>query len=468
VPSLRRSSSFLFPFEHRLVLPLHQPHLPQDHSFEVSLEDATESKKLRLDAFLAARLPSASRARLQASIKKGTVSVNGRPVERPAWSLRPGDIVDCDVTPPPPLEAIPEDIPLVVAYEDDDVIVVDKAADMVMHPSPGHATGTLVNALLHRCGLPAMRIEPGRAPPRSLAGVAVAAAERAASVEDAEEDVVGGGFDGNKEDISLLLGEEDDDDDIIIDEDVDEEEEGIGPLPSSATSSSAAPPIRPGIVHRLDKGTTGLVVVAKTDAAHASLAAQFRDRTASRTYLSIVVGCPRPPTGRLVANVGRDLRHRKRMAAFPDGSSRGRSAASNYEVLEALAGGGAALVRWRLESGRTHQIRVHAKMAGHPLLGDETYGGGAGVSAMVAGRGRDGAAAAVAARRAVAALGGRPALHAATLGFAHPSRGEAVVFQSELPDDFVAALEELRAAGSGADERIVVDDRGRGGWGDRR
>ncbi|KAK9828066.1 hypothetical protein WJX81_007467 [Elliptochloris bilobata] len=179
-----------------------------------------------------------------------------------------------------------------------------------------------------------------------------------------------------------------------------------------------------------------------TDAAHAHLADQFKAHTVERTYQAIVLGRPQRAQGRVETNVGRDLHDRKKMAAFAYMSNRGRHASSGYEVLEGLADGGAALLRWRLRTGRTHQIRVHARHAGHPLLGDAPYGGAAGSAVTVIARGNSERQAAVS--RALAALQ-RPALHAQTLGFDHPATGERLQFTSLLPADFEAALVELRA-----------------------
>lgn len=374
--------------------------------------------KTRLDAYLAAKLPQASRARLQASIKEGLVAVNGRPQGKSSYGVRLGDAITCSVLPPPPLEAAPEDLPLDIVFEDEHVLVVNKDASMVMHPSPGHYTGTLVNALLHHCGLGPMRVDPGDAAPLSLA-----------ASPDAGDD----------------QDEHDADADADLEVDFDEEDAAALVLrPAAAASSSASylgPTIRPGIVHRLDKGTTGLVVVAKTDAAHASLSRQFRDRTVERAYVGVTLRTPRPPSGRVATNVGRDFRDRKKMAAFAYDGGRGRTAASNYALVEALGGGRAAVVRWRLETGRTHQIRVHAKHLGHPLLGDDAYGGGAAAAVAAMAGGRPAAIALV--QRVVRDLG-RPALHAQSLGFEHPVSGERLRFEAEMPRDLRAAVEALR------------------------
>ncbi|KAJ9528427.1 hypothetical protein QJQ45_020287 [Haematococcus lacustris] len=227
--------------------------------------------------------------------------------------------------------------------------------------------------------------------------------------------------------------------------------------------------VRPGIVHRLDLGTTGLLVVAKREAALRHLCHQFKQRTASggvgagaageagqghggslsqcaatgvgRVYCSITLGCPHPASGRVLTNIDRDPGERKRMAAFPYGSTQGRLAASNYLVLQSLAGGAAALVQWRLETGRTHQIRVHGKHLGHPLLGDATYGG-AGVAAVNA-MGRCNPSRQQDLRSVVMPLS-RPTLHAKSLAFEHPATGQRLEFESQLPKDFQELLQSLQ------------------------
>jgi 23S rRNA pseudouridine1911/1915/1917 synthase len=185
--------------------------------------------------------------------------------------------------------------------------------------------------------------------------------------------------------------------------------------------------LRPGIVHRLDRGTSGLMVVAKDDATHLALSRQFAGRSVEKEYLAVVLGVPRPAQGTIDAPIGRDPVHRKRMSTR---APRGRAARSTYEVMEAF--GGAALVRVRIATGRTHQIRVHLAAIGHPVAGDETYGGS-----------RRPAAGAPAVRVALAALT-RPALHAARLAFTHPATGERLSFQSALPADLQALLAALR------------------------
>jgi 23S rRNA pseudouridine1911/1915/1917 synthase len=332
--------------------PLAAPAGPQ--VFEVDPAGAGE----RLDRFLggaaAARRIAMSRNRLKALIEAGEVSVDGRVARDPAMRLA----IDARIVfEAPQVEDSPlagEDLPLAVVYEDEHLIVIDKPAGLVVHPAPGHAAGTLVNALIRHCGA-------------SLSGVG-----------------------------------------------------GVK---------------RPGIVHRLDKDTSGLLVVAKTDAAHRGLAELFADhgRTGSleREYLALVWGRFDAAAGKIAAPIGRDPRHREKMAVAAE--ERGRHATTHWRLKEAF--GPASLVVCRLETGRTHQIRVHMASIDHPLLGDSVYG--AGFKTKAARLGDD-------ARAALAALG-RQALHASVLGFEHPATGETLRFESPLPEDFSSLLNTLRA-----------------------
>jgi len=340
-------------------------------------------------------------------------------------------------------EPQPQDAPPLfnVAFEDGDVIVVDKKAGVVVHPGARHQSGTLVNVLLHHCGV---RLTEGGG---GEEGETAAEEER----NDDDEEEEGGDLDEDDENVSS-------------------KKQNYSTPPSLLTGSGT----RPGIVHRIDKGTTGLLVVAKTPEAHASLARQFRERTVRRRYLSICVGVPRSPDGIVETNIDRGVKERTRMEAFPFRGKRGRPAVSRFRVLEVLAGGGCSLVEWRLSTGRTHQIRVHARHIGCPLLGDSVYGGGgvgsgsgAAVAALAAsakGDGHGGGGNAVAAQRRAA--GGalpraarnaaaelvssldRPALHARSLGFKHPRTGEEVDFEVEMPEDLVVIVEKLRAWGN--------------------
>ena len=298
----------------------------------------------RVDAVIAAATPL-SRAVAQRLIDEGNVRVNVHPIAKPNHRLRAGDAIEVIVPAAQPIELVAEDIPLVVLYEDADVIVIDKPAGLVVHPAAGHRTGTLVNALLYRC--------------RDLGGIG---------------------------------GE-----------------------------------LRPGIVHRLDKDTSGVMVAAKTERALAALTGAFAAKSRGepggivREYLGIAVPPPTGDRGTLRTMHARHPSDRKR---FSTKVSHGKSAVTHWELVESLVG--AALVRFRLETGRTHQIRVHASDHGWPLLGDALYGRPI---------------------RAVAAIAerlGRQALHATTLAFDHPTTGEPLRFEAPLPEDFGAALAALR------------------------
>lgn len=360
-------------------------------AYQLQVPGSAEGKS-RLDVYLVEAVPDVTRARLQGCIKEGLVTVNGTPRGKPGFKVKAGDQVEFTLQPLKPLNAEPEDIPLDIVYEDEQLLVINKEPGMVTHPAPGNYSGTLVNAVLNHCSLPQV--------------------ESAYDFAEADES---------------------------------DEEEGEGAVGAeeARVQANSAGVIRPGIVHRLDKGTSGLLVVAKTEAALQGLATQFKERTVERTYVSITLGKPKASKGRVETNIARDPHDRKRMAAFPyqvDGGA-GRHAASNYKVVEELADGRAAVVAWKLDTGRTHQIRVHAKEIGHPLLGDDTYGGGAAAAADRLSRGS-----AVIKERVMGIVEefGRPALHAATLGFTHPASGEFVKFSAPVPVDMTAVVEALR------------------------
>jgi len=333
--------------------PLAAPSGPQ--VFEVDAAGAGE----RLDRFLggaaAARRTALSRTRLKALIEAGEVSVDGSVARDPSTRLAEGARIAFEAPPAEDSPLVGEDLPLAVVFEDEHLIVIDKPAGLVVHPAPGHAAGTLVNALIRHCGA-------------SLSGVG-----------------------------------------------------GVR---------------RPGIVHRLDKDTSGLLVAAKTDAAHRGLAELFADhgRTGSleREYLALVWGRFDAAAGKIAAPLGRDPRHREKMAVASE--ERGRHATTHWRLMEAF--GPASLVACQLETGRTHQIRVHMASIGHPLLGDSVYGAGFNTKA---------ARLSEAARAALAGLG-RQALHASILGFEHPATGAPLRFESPPPEDFSHLLIALRAA----------------------
>ncbi len=304
---------------------------------------------LRLDLFLARRLPALSRSSIQRLIKGGHVKLS-RGAPTPSLSVWPGLVADVEVPAAEPADLEPQALPLSVLYDDDDLVVVDKPAGMVVHPAAGHASGTLVNALLHHVS--------------GLSGV------------------------GGRE--------------------------------------------RPGIVHRLDRGTSGVMVVAKHDRAHRALARQFHDRTVGKEYLALVWGAVRD--ARVIDRpIGRDPKHRQRMS-----SRARRSRAATTRILHGEVLGGVSLVRIAPGTGRTHQIRVHLSEAGHPIVGDALYGG---VRRRVPAR--------------LAAVGRleRPFLHAARLAFAHPADGRPLVFDAPLPNDLQDLLDRLRRqAAAGARE----------------
>ncbi len=333
----------------------------------------------RLDKYITRFVQNASRTKVQKSIDKGLVTVNGEVITKAAHTVEAGDRIVCTILRPPPPEALPEDIPLDVVYEDEHLIVVNKPAGMVVHPAYGHRTGTLVNALLHHVG-----------------GTAV-------QVEELEDE-----------------------------DDLDEEEVGLS-VSNALPAREGDPSIRPGIVHRLDKDTSGLLVVAKDDVTHAGLAKQFQDHTTRRQYLALVWGAPDDRTGTIDAPLGRDPRDRKRMAVVPEG--KGKAARTHFRVEELHQH--TALVRFELETGRTHQIRVHAGHIRHPVLADQKYGGdriryGSTGSSRRAFFGR------------LFKRMPRQALHAQTLGFTHPRSGAFMDFSVDLPEDMAFVLDELR------------------------
>jgi 23S rRNA pseudouridine1911/1915/1917 synthase len=302
----------------------------------VGEEDAGD----RLDVVVSG-LAGVTRSQARRWIDEDRVRVNEGPA-RASQRVRLGDVLDASPPEPLPSPLTPEAIPLVVLHEDEDLIVIDKPAGMVVHPAPGHSSGTLVNALLHHC--------------HDLAGV--------------------GGV------------------------------------------------TRPGIVHRLDRGTSGVMVAAKNDAAHHALAEQFRDHTIEREYRALVRGLPKAEGGRVDRPIGRHRSDRKRMSVHV---AAGREARTRWRVLRRFPRSERSWLAVLPETGRTHQIRVHLASAGLPIVGDPVYG-------------RRGKGAPVELDR--------PALHAAVLGFVHPGRGERMRFESPVADDIAALLARLEAAES--------------------
>ena len=304
--------------------------MPEHVTFTVPEEFAGE----RLDKWLAApeRDLQMTRSAVQLRMEQQAVLVNGTPVPK-NYRQRGGDVIEITLPEPEPLTLEPENIPLDIVYEDADLLVVNKPKGMVVHPAPGHATGTLVHALLYHCG-------------DQLSGI-----------------------------------------------------NGV---------------IRPGIVHRIDRNTSGLLMVAKPDAAHQSLSAQIQAHSFTREYQAVAVGRFREPSGTIDAPIGRHPVDRKKMCVTQKNSKR---AVTHYETI--LAYQKATHLRLRLETGRTHQIRVHLAYLGHPVLGDDVYG------------------------KPYPGLEGQ-CLHAAKIGFVHPTTGQYLEFESPLPDYFRRVLRQLR------------------------
>ncbi|WP_438821601.1 RluA family pseudouridine synthase [Larkinella terrae] len=305
---------------------------------------------MRIDRFLTERLPNATRTKVQNAIDSESVKVNGKAIKA-SYKIKPQDIITVSLPHPPrDTDILPENIPLNIVYEDDDVLVLNKPAGMVVHPAYSNWTGTLVNALVYH----------------------------------------------------------------------------FQNLPTSRNGS-----IRPGLIHRIDKDTSGLMVIAKTEYAMAHLGRQFFEHTIERTYNAIAWGELKEEAGTITGNIGRSLRDRKVQAVFPDGSQ-GKHAVTHYKVLKSLHY--VSLIECKLETGRTHQIRAHMQYLGHPLFSDATYGG----DRILRGNATGAYKAFV---QNCFALMPRQALHARSLGFEHPKTHEWLQFNSELPDDFRAVLE---------------------------
>ena len=291
----------------------------------------TDDVNKRVDVFLNEEMEDISRSALQKNIEKGNITVNGEKISK-NYKLRIGDIVEAELPPPENIDIVPEDIPLDIMYEDDDLIVINKPQNMVVYPAPGHYTGTLVNALMFHCG-------------DNLSGI-----------------------------------------------------NGV---------------LRPGIVHRIDKDTSGVLVIAKSDLAHKGLSEQLAEHSMKRVYNAIVYNSFSEESGTVDRNIDRSKNDRKKMAVVMQG---GRNAVTHYKVI-----GKYTWVELQLETGRTHQIRVHMSYIGHPLLGDPVYGP----------------------KKCPFNLNGQ-VLHAKVLGFIHPRTGEYMEFNSELPDYFSSLIERLK------------------------
>lgn len=331
-----------------------QQELFEHHRFKA---DSGQSL-LRIDKFLSDRLENTSRTRIQNAANAGNILVNNNPV-KPNYKVKPGDIVQVVLpTPPREIELIPENIPLNIVYEDDDVLVVNKEPGMVVHPAYGNYTGTLVNALMWH----------------------------------------------------------------------------FRDLPLFNTGES-----RPGLVHRLDKNTSGILVIAKNEFALNRLSKQFFDRTTDRRYNALVWGTPDPLEGTITGNVGRNVKDRKIMQVFKD-SSEGKTAITHYKVIEDL--GYISLIECKLETGRTHQIRVHFSHIKHPLFNDEEYGGDQILKGTTFTKYQQFI------KNCFKVLP-RQALHAKSLAFDHPVTGKRLSFDSDLPSDMQQVIEKWRKYISG-------------------
>lgn len=324
--------------------------LYEHYNFQV---DAGQ-KQVRVDKFIANRIDNASRSKIQAAADAGNILANGKSVKS-NYKVKPGDEISVVMDfPRRELKIIPEDIPVDVVYEDDQLIVINKPAGLVVHPGHGNYTGTLVNALAWRY-----------------------------------------------KDLPLF--------------------------------ASANDP-RPGLVHRIDKNTSGLMVVAKTELAKTKLARQFFDKTTKRQYVALVWGRLKEPEGTIEGNIGRSLKDRQVFTVFKDGDY-GKHAVTHYKLIEEL--GYVSLVQCQLETGRTHQIRVHMKHLGHPLFNDDTYGGDKVLWGTTFSKYKQFV-------NNCFKILPRQALHAKTLGFVHPVTGEEMLFDSELAQDMQEAIQKWR------------------------
>jgi 23S rRNA pseudouridine1911/1915/1917 synthase len=333
-----------------------QQELFEHHRFKV---DPGQSL-LRIDKFIFARLENVSRTRIQNAANAGNILVNNNPV-KPNYKVKPNDLVQI-VLPNPPheIELIPQNIPINIVYEDDDVVVVNKEPGMVVHPAYGNYTGTLVNALMwHFKDLPLFQ-----------------------------------------------TGE-----------------------------------LRPGLVHRIDKDTSGILVIAKNELALNKLSKQFYDRTTDRKYIALVWGIPDPPEGTITGHVGRNIRDRKIMQVFTDGNQ-GKNAITHYKVIEDFSY--VSVVECKLETGRTHQIRVHFSFIRHPLFNDKEYGGDQILKGTTFSKYQQFV-------KNCFKILPRQALHAKSLAFDHPVTGKMLFFDSELPDDMKQAIDKWRSYISGRD-----------------
>lgn len=344
-------------------------YIEQDFEFIVAKGQTPE----RVDVYLTHSVQNATRTKVQKSIAEGRVLINGK-IAKQNSKVYPNDIIHCKILKPPPMELLPQDIPLDIVYEDDYLMVVNKPAGMVVHPAFGNRYGTLVNAILY--------------------------------------------YLGKRDPIPIEASDENEE----SDEDVSDE-----------TAIFQSDEIRPGIVHRIDKNTSGLLLISKNPQIHTQLSQQFRDHTISREYWGIVWGKFPEPKGTIDAPLVRSSQDRKKYTVAKRG---GKAAITDYDVIEEYEF--ASLVSFKLHTGRTHQIRVHTAYVKHPIFGDETYGGDkihyGGQSNYLRTKAQK-----------CLQLATRQMLHAKTLGFVHPVTKENIFCNSELPYDFKNVLEFLKS-----------------------
>ncbi|MBL8004614.1 MAG: RluA family pseudouridine synthase [Candidatus Kapabacteria bacterium] len=341
----------------------------------------------RIDLFLSRNIENATRTKIHKSIEAGRVLVNGK-VAKSSKKIQPNDLIKCTIMKAPPLELLPENIPLDIAFEDSEMIVVNKPAGMVTHPGVGNRYGTLVNAILYHLG--------------------------------------------HRESIPIkaTIDDEDEDENEVENDDETDSSTFLEPNDDKLLASEL---IRPGIVHRLDKDTSGLMVVSKNPVAHNFLANQFKERTSTREYLALVWGKVQDDSGTIEGNIDRSPRDRKKFAISKKG---GKYARTDFEVVERFTI--ATLLKVRLKTGRTHQIRVHFSENNHPLVSDVLYGG-----EMYIHRGYLDSKTKSTANK-VTELIKRHALHARLLGVTHPITKEFIEWETEPPLDFQQTLDFLR------------------------
>ncbi|MBL7888547.1 MAG: RluA family pseudouridine synthase [Bacteroidetes bacterium] len=338
---------------------------------------------LRIDKFLMNRVQNATRTKIQQAAENGNILVNEKPVKS-NYKVKPHDVITVVFAHPPrEIELIPQNIPIDIVYEDNDLIIVNKHPGMVVHPGYGNYKGTLVNALVYHF----------QQLPVSKSGAA---------------------------------------------------------LETNKKSTEQAV-LRPGLVHRLDKNTSGIMVVAKSEIAMTKLAQDFFDRNLDRKYIALVWGDFKEDSGTVVGNIGRHLKDRKLMDVFPEGSEYGKHAVTHYKVLERF--GYVTLIECKLETGRTHQIRAHMQHIGHSLFNDDTYGGNRILKGTTFAKYKQFV-------DNCFELLPRHALHAKSLGFNHPTSGRYIHFDSELPEDMQAVIKKWRtyANSNGFEEEAIQED----------